>query len=706
LGDPACFVVGHEICNNNLDDDDDGFVDCKDTDCAADPVCRPSTGPEICDNGKDDNGDGLVDCTDPKCKDFAACLTAACVAEVDFGSIASSGASVTRTLTTAGASKGYNTCAPPGGVARVGSFSLSAQADVKLDFTQPTGAAHVVALYRAGVGQTCDQNLVDCLRVGDQSKASQTYSHLAAGNYWLIVQSFNGATGSTSITLSTGQTTTTEVCNNGKDDDGDGAIDCADLDCRTASTCPSCVADINLGAVVVGDPAKTFVVDTTTGSNRYHPSCAGTSTGKDVVVRLTTKATVGLLINTSQTGDHAYAVFEAPSAGLACDHHENGCHYLAGRSSVRTTWGPFAAGEYLIIFKPITEGKEGQINVSISAWAETGMEICNNDIDDDGNNLVDCDDPACADTVSCTAPMCQPDDNLGTIAVGESKILTVNLTTATRTFNTECGKGDGYGRVYRLNLPQGMGLGVSCTQTGRQILQLSPQISPLDPCDSPAVNCNDPMNPTYPFGCSYIIPSVQPGDYNFIVHALAKGDEGQVNLTLLGVKETVLEICNNGKDDDGDGAVDCYDRKCAGEPSCSKVVCKPDKELGILPLEGTITNAAVQTSGAGDDQKQSSCVSAQGGGDAVMSFKLTSKADLTIEWAQAGNHALVLYKEDEPRLPCDANIAVDCHATAGAISGKYQLTGLAIGKYYLVADADKLGNEGGVILQITGSPSP
>jgi len=68
LGDPSCFVPGHEICNNGLDDDDDGLVDCKDPDCFADPTCIVNPGKEICDNGKDDNGDGLVDCSDPQCK--------------------------------------------------------------------------------------------------------------------------------------------------------------------------------------------------------------------------------------------------------------------------------------------------------------------------------------------------------------------------------------------------------------------------------------------------------------------------------------------------------------------------------------------------------------------------------------------------------------------------------------------------------------
>jgi len=153
FGDPACFVRGHEICNNGLDDDDDGLVDCNDPDCAKDPTCVVNPVNEICDNGIDDNKDGLVDCADPQCKSFPACLRAACTPDVDFGAIAGSGASVTRTMSTVGATTSYGTCAPPGGVGRVGSFSLAASADVKLDFSQGSSSAHVVAVFRAGWGR-------------------------------------------------------------------------------------------------------------------------------------------------------------------------------------------------------------------------------------------------------------------------------------------------------------------------------------------------------------------------------------------------------------------------------------------------------------------------------------------------------------------------------------------------------------------------
>jgi hypothetical protein len=82
---------------------------------------------------------------------------------------------------------------------------------------------------------------------------------------------------------------------------------------------------------------------------------------------------------------------------------------------------------------------------------------------------------------------------------------------------------------------------------------------------------------------------------------------------------------------------------------------------------------------------------------------------LTLEWAQVGNHALVLYQSDLAQLPCEANLLVDCRATRGATRGastvSYLLKGLAAGKYYLVVDADKAGSEGGAILRLGGLPS-
>jgi hypothetical protein len=60
-----------EICGNGIDDDGDGAADCGDADCAGAPECQ---GPvEVCGNGIDDDGDGIIDCGDPDCHNDALC---------------------------------------------------------------------------------------------------------------------------------------------------------------------------------------------------------------------------------------------------------------------------------------------------------------------------------------------------------------------------------------------------------------------------------------------------------------------------------------------------------------------------------------------------------------------------------------------------------------------------------------------------------
>jgi hypothetical protein len=73
---PACPSGDPEICDDGIDNDGDGDVDCADADCSGDPACSggcdPS--PEICDDGVDNDCDGKVDCADRKdCKNFPGC---------------------------------------------------------------------------------------------------------------------------------------------------------------------------------------------------------------------------------------------------------------------------------------------------------------------------------------------------------------------------------------------------------------------------------------------------------------------------------------------------------------------------------------------------------------------------------------------------------------------------------------------------------
>jgi len=58
-----------EICNDGLDNDNDGFVDCQDNDCAEAANCAV----EICDDGIDNDNDGFIDCDDNDCTEAANC---------------------------------------------------------------------------------------------------------------------------------------------------------------------------------------------------------------------------------------------------------------------------------------------------------------------------------------------------------------------------------------------------------------------------------------------------------------------------------------------------------------------------------------------------------------------------------------------------------------------------------------------------------
>ena len=63
-----------EICDDGIDNDKDGLVDCSDSDCSADPIC-PAPVSEICTDGIDNDQDGKVDCADSDCLGISGCGT-------------------------------------------------------------------------------------------------------------------------------------------------------------------------------------------------------------------------------------------------------------------------------------------------------------------------------------------------------------------------------------------------------------------------------------------------------------------------------------------------------------------------------------------------------------------------------------------------------------------------------------------------------
>ncbi len=75
--DPECsqrdVCLTESDCDNGRDEDNDGLFDCADPECATDPWCVPETS---CNNGVDDDGDGLIDCAEHGCDGLDGCTHA------------------------------------------------------------------------------------------------------------------------------------------------------------------------------------------------------------------------------------------------------------------------------------------------------------------------------------------------------------------------------------------------------------------------------------------------------------------------------------------------------------------------------------------------------------------------------------------------------------------------------------------------------
>ena len=765
-GDGGMCTSKREICNNGIDDNCDGLVDCQDPQCTQFPACmmmhkcdpqnpdcndvacenNPACikGLEICNNGIDDDHNGLTDCKDPACATFPGCQVhmcnpampdcgdPACINDphcqnlvckptVDFGSLAHNNASSSRNVDTTGMVDVVLTpCAPGGGGEVVTEFTvLSAQTAVKLDYAQ--AGDHSFALFQAGTGEACNAHPLaqPCFDPKGAVMGSHTFV-LDAGHYYLIVSAFTKShQGKVSMTLSTPPTTAPkEICNNGVDDDMNGLTDCADPACVNDPSCTKkeCKPNLNVGTTPLTNPPTDVTASFNTNGQTSPDflNCAGKAGGGVFVVQFHMAQSAGILMNWDQTGDHVVGLYKLPPPGQGCDALPVGggppdsyCYDPSQRSMDTVDMADnLEPGDYLLIFEATKPGTEGHIDIDLQAFINKNVELCHNGIDDDGNGLTDCKDPKCFSDPGCGAPVCSPDVNLGTLPLdGQPKMTTVNTVGGVANETTSCAQGGGLSRIIEVTLAQNAGMTFQCTMGKDHVLALDAAQGPRDSCDKLEVECADPN--VIPFGCNYEIPNLQPGTYYVIVEAFKPGDEGSVQIALGAVTDRALEICNNGIDDDMDGFTDCMDRKCATSPYCVAKACKADATINPMPTNGTAVLEQVVTMGRMATASPT-CALSKGGGDAVVAITMPQTANLTVQYSEIGTHVMALYPVIAQGLQCDSSKATSCQATmagmGGIGSGTLTFPAVPAGDYWFVIAADKPGDEGSVTVRFTASP--
>lgn len=297
---------------------------------------------------------------------------------------------------------------------------------------------------------------------------------------------------------------------------------------------------------------------------------------------------------------------------LGCNGDAGGCSTftstvenvpVTGGETYRIRVGSWSAG---------TTGT-GQLDVSFVPGGGGAVENCTNGVDDDGDGLVDCEDPECAGNPACIPAVPGDECISAEVAIlGVNAFDSTNATTGTDPLPdpATCNEGLGslVGDIWYSFTPDESGtLLASTCQLGSFDSDL---VMYSGVCDSLIqVACSGDVNQQPSSVCQqywseFLVDVVAGETYWFRIGAWGQphpgnGDPGPGALTLELTPSGPVENCSNGVDDDGDGLIDCEDPGCATDPNC--VVAAPGDEcssatvatIGVNPIDTTTATQSV-----------------------------------------------------------------------------------------------------------------
>ncbi len=478
---------------------------------------------EDCSNGVDDDEDGLTDCDDDDCAGHPDCLGPSACAEAD---PATCGSEITSTTVGGAMNFSSYSCLQGTEDGPEVAYQVIAPEGAQVNVTMQPGAGGDLDLFLlAGDADDCDPD--QCLdgSVESGQNPEQISFVMPADAVYLVIETYDQPT-SFNMSLSCGDS---EVCDNGVDDDGDGAVDCSDPDCAQDPACAGTTAcvladDIACGQAVSGSTANGVDLYTT-----YSCLQGYTWDGPELAFWIDAAAGTDAVARLSHGDNSDLDLFLLPAAGEGCD--PDAC-IDASYNEVppeRITFTVPAGGAFLVV-----DTWQGTSSFSLSLECSGGGENCTNGVDDDGDGLVDCDDSDCRNHPDCQIA---PEDCT----------------------NGADDDGDGL---------------VDCDDPE---CDDHPSCQPVEDCSNGIDDDGDGDADCDDADCSGH-PDCQP-DPEDCSNGIDDDGDGLIDCEDGDCGgdpacQPDPEDCSNGVDDDGDGLVDCDDGECADDPACQQ----PDED--------------------------------------------------------------------------------------------------------------------------------
>jgi len=255
-------------------------------------------------------------------------------------------------------------------------------------------------------------NTESCLAFG----YSQVDVPMVAGEtYFVVVDGYFDAEDEYTITM---QCTPAQelACDDGKDDDADGALDCDDPDCAAAVGCAPAACDAKWTLSCGGSDLWGNYLGGTTNVFEKYEGCGNpwTYAAPEYAYVFDAPATETVTVTLGdETAETDVLVLKA-GAGDACG--ADGCiaYGLGG-----ATFDAVAGQRYYVVIDGYN-GAEGLYTIDVACPSGTeeptddpvdppSAEDCTNTTDDDGDGLVDCEDGDCFGVSADCQPACIPD---------------------------------------------------------------------------------------------------------------------------------------------------------------------------------------------------------------------------------------------------------------------------------------------------------